>query len=277
MIGFMQGRLTPSIDGKIQSFPWHGWRDEFQIAQSLNLRLMEWTLDYSNIYSNPLMLADGRREIIELSDKYGIEVKSLTADFIMQSPSWKIKDKGLSNINKSMIIDVAKAFRELSGKILVVPLVDSSSIESDEEEKAVIDLFLELAELFEPLGIQIAFESDFEPKKLKKFINQFLGTKNIGINYDMGNSASNGYNPREEIFEYGASIINAHIKDRKYKGNTVKLGDGDVDFSVVFESFRNIGYQGNYILQTARSSPGMDANMLSQNLAFINQWIQDFD
>ena len=60
MIGFMQGRLTPSIDGKIQSFPWNSWKDEFQISQSLNLRLMEWTLDYSNIYNNPMMLVDGK-------------------------------------------------------------------------------------------------------------------------------------------------------------------------------------------------------------------------
>ena len=121
--------------------------------------------------------------------------------------------------------------------------------------------------------IQIAFESDFEPKKLKKFIGHFSGKRNIGINYDMGNSASYGYNPIEEFYEYGDSIINAHIKDRKFRGPTVRLGNGDVDFPVVFESFKKIGYQGDYILQTARSIPGQDVNMLSRNLEFINQWI----
>lgn len=273
MIGFMQGRLTPPVDGKIQSFPWNGWRAEFEIAQKLNLQLMEWTLDYDNIYINPLMLPDGRKEIIQLSKIHGIEITSLTADFIMQSPSWKSSDIVLSNFNKAMIIDVAICFKEINGKIIVVPLVDTSSIKNNEEEKAVLDLFMELAEIFDPLGIQIAFESDFEPKRLKKFIGHFSGTKNVGINYDMGNSASYGFNPIEEFYEYGDSIINVHIKDRKFRGPTVRLGDGDVDFPEVFESFMKIGYRGNYILQTARSIPGEDVNMLSRNLEFINQWI----
>ena len=31
-------------------------------------------------------------------------------------------------------------------------------------------------------------------------------------------------------FFYGKRILNIHIKDRPYKGNTVPLGEGDVDF-----------------------------------------------
>ena len=195
----------------------------------------------------------------------------------MQCPPWKIKDRTISRMNKAMIIDVAKSFKEIDGKIIVVPLVDSSSIKNFEEEKAVINLFIEIAEIFEPNGIQIAFESDFEPKKIKQFIKNFSGVKNIGINYDMGNSASYGYNPREEFYEYGDNVINIHIKDRIYMGTTVKLGDGNVDFPVVFESLKKIKYKGNFILQTARSIVGDDVNTLKQNLKFINRWVKDFE
>ena len=48
-IGFMQGRLSPQVDGKIQAFPWQHWRDEFPAAQKLNIPLMEWTLDHDRL------------------------------------------------------------------------------------------------------------------------------------------------------------------------------------------------------------------------------------
>lgn len=43
-IGFMQGRLSPVVDGKIQAFPWGHWEDEFRLANGHGLSLMEWTL-----------------------------------------------------------------------------------------------------------------------------------------------------------------------------------------------------------------------------------------
>lgn len=85
-IGFMQGRLSPIVDGKIQSFPWTFWRNEFQDAKKIGLKLMEWTIDYENFYSNPLMTYDGRNEIINLSLENNVKIYSLTADCFMQFP-----------------------------------------------------------------------------------------------------------------------------------------------------------------------------------------------
>ena len=33
----MQGRLSPMIDNRIQSFPWKGWQKEFEIASKNNI------------------------------------------------------------------------------------------------------------------------------------------------------------------------------------------------------------------------------------------------
>ena len=52
-IGFMQGRLSPVIDGKIQSFPWETWQSEIKIAKNIGFNMMEWTLDQHNLYENP--------------------------------------------------------------------------------------------------------------------------------------------------------------------------------------------------------------------------------
>ena len=38
-IGFMQGRLSPLVNGKIQAFPWDYWRDEFSLANKYNFNI----------------------------------------------------------------------------------------------------------------------------------------------------------------------------------------------------------------------------------------------
>ena len=58
-IGFMQGRLSPLVNGKIQAFPWNSWEEEFKIASENNFKIMEWTLDQERLYENPLMCKNG--------------------------------------------------------------------------------------------------------------------------------------------------------------------------------------------------------------------------
>ena len=54
-IGFMQGRLSPMIRNKLQAFPFAYWQKEFEIANSLNIKLMEWTIDNFQFEKNPII------------------------------------------------------------------------------------------------------------------------------------------------------------------------------------------------------------------------------
>ena len=67
---------------------------------------------------------------------------------------------------------------------------------------------------------------------MKKFIENF-DKRLFGINYDSGNSASLGYNIDDEFKIYGKYIKNIHIKDRLYKGKTIRLGEGNVNFKKI--------------------------------------------
>ncbi|NMC49168.1 MAG: sugar phosphate isomerase/epimerase, partial [Desulfovibrio sp.] len=82
-IGFIQGRLSPLVDGRIQAFPWDDWRAEYPLAASLGLGLMEWTLDADRLDENPIMTPAGRREIAALSRRHDLALPSLTGDFAM--------------------------------------------------------------------------------------------------------------------------------------------------------------------------------------------------
>ena len=38
-VGFMQGRLSPPVDGRIQAFPHDQWHEEFALASEADLAL----------------------------------------------------------------------------------------------------------------------------------------------------------------------------------------------------------------------------------------------
>ena len=88
----MQGRLSPRINNKIKSFPSRYWKEEFSHAKNLGLKFIEWTLDYDQIFSNPIFIKKKIQLIRKLSQKYSIKITSLTGDCFMQNPFWKKKN-----------------------------------------------------------------------------------------------------------------------------------------------------------------------------------------
>ena len=92
-IGFMQGRLSPVVNGRIQSFPWNNWQNEIIESKEIGFSLMEWTLDEDGLYKNPLMTSEGQNEILNLCNEYDFHIESLTGDCFMQAPFWKAQGK----------------------------------------------------------------------------------------------------------------------------------------------------------------------------------------
>jgi hexulose-6-phosphate isomerase len=270
-IGFMQGRLSPVIDGRIQAFPWSTWQEEFCTAHNIGFNLLEWTIDSKNYENNPLFTK--REEISALQINCGIEIESLTNDHFMEMPPWQAKGNEL-NHNLSML---TSTMYELGIKILVIPLVDNSSILGDiSKSNLVREIFLgKLSELQEK-NVRVSFELDLKPSDAKDFINEFP-SENFGINYDIGNSASLGYDPKEELGLYGSRIFNVHVKDRLIGGASVQLGHGAADFETIFEMLKELKYSGNYILQTARAQNEQHEKVLVDSRKFIEKYFRVLD
>lgn len=274
-VGFMQGRLSEVIDGKIQAFPWRFWQEEFRQAREIEIALMEWTLDQDDLYKNPFMTAEGQKAIIRLSEETGLKIPSLTGDCFMQAPFWK----SAPDNRKSLIDDfnaVVCACGSLNVQIVVVPLVDNGALTSEKEERYLIDVLAEHEPIFVANGVKIAFESDFAPIALERFIGK-MNPNIFGINYDIGNSAALGFNINEEFSSYGYRILNVHIKDRPLGGTTVALGEGNADFETVFANLSECGYKGNYILQTARDASGQHSEVIKHYLDMTINWIAEYE
>ncbi|MCP9451758.1 MAG: sugar phosphate isomerase/epimerase [Nitrospira sp.] len=270
-IGFMQGRLSEPVDGKIQAFPWRRWREEFAEAERLGFTLMEWTLDKDRLHENPLMTPTGRDEVRRLAVRYGVEIESLTGDCFMQAPFYKAfgtaRDALLADFRK-----VLEACAQIGIKYIVVPLVDNGRLENSAQEESLIAGLKEIEPLLRG-EMKIIFESDYPPTQLADFIDRFPAAR-FGINYDIGNSASLGFDPEEEIGAYGHRIVNVHVKDRILGGTTVPLGSGHANFRAVFRALKYCGYSGNFILQTARAADGDHAGTLCHYRDMVWEWLK---
>jgi hexulose-6-phosphate isomerase len=272
-IGFMQGRLSPLIDGKIQTFPWPYWRQEFALAAKHGFHLMEWTLDQDRLYENPLMTKEGAQEIRRLSDKHGVTVASLTGDCFMQAPFYKASGQ----VREQLLRDLEQVLVK-SGSVgikwVVLPLVDNGRLEDHRQEEALLAGLERVKNILRDAQVQLVFESDFPPERLETFI-QALDPNYFGINYDIGNSAALGYSHEEEIACYGARILNVHVKDRIRDGGTVPLGRGDADIPGAMQALKSAGYAGNYILQTARAADGDHAGVLCNYRDMVEKWLNE--
>lgn len=270
-IGFMQGRLSPIVDGRIQSFPWNTWQREFVDASRLGFSLIEWTLDQDDLYQNPLLMAEGRAEIMGLCARYGVEIPSLTGDCFMQQPFWRAPPEKSQSLMRDFI-SIARACQEIGAKLLVVPLVDNGSIESRDQEDVLVGFLVEQTDFLQSAGLRIAFESDFPPAALAAMMGR-LSPSLFGVSYDIGNSAALGYSPRQEFAAYGSRIFNVHVKDRMIGGATVPLGAGSANFEEVFSQLASLHYKGNFILQTARAEDDDHAGPLVRYRDMTARWI----
>jgi len=270
-IGFMQGRLCDPVDSKIQAFPWRDWESEFFAASAIDLHLLEWTLDQELLYENPLMRPDGQRKIRALCQQYDISVPSLTGDCFMQAPFWKTRDEERLDL-QSDFLAICRASSTVGIRMIVVPLVDNGRLETVEQEDILIEFLLAHQPFLAKQQLKVIFESDSAPTDLARFIAR-LPTDGFGINYDSGNSAALGFDPKDEFEAYGYRIMNVHIKDRVFGGATVPLTTGSADFSLVFSELKKLNYKGNFILQTARASDGEHARAISRYRDMVSYWI----
>jgi len=267
----MQGRLSPLVAGRIQAFPWLWWQNEFALAEAEGFVVMEWTLDQEALHRNPLLTCEGQKKIRALCQRHHVGIPSLTGDCFMQAPFWKASTGGRESVRRDFrtIVEAAAA---VGISTIVVPLVDNGSIENSDQEDALVAFSETEGEFLGQHGVRIAFECDFSPTELGRFIER-LDPARFGINYDIGNSAALGFNPQDEIAAYGRRILNVHVKDRAYGGNTVPLGKGNANFELVFTGLSECSYGGNFILQTARARDGNHAEVLRRYRDMTLEWL----
>jgi L-ribulose-5-phosphate 3-epimerase len=265
-IGIMQGRLVPPIENRIQCFPRDRWADEFPNAEQAGLQTIEWIYDLYGVDVNPITTDAGIEKLKALSAKHHIEIRSLCADYFMDKPLLRASTAEVAERLQHLKWLLARC-NSLGITRVVLPFVDASRIETEEEKQAVISALKAVLPDAEKLGLELHLETALNPADFAELLAR-IPHPMLKVNYDSGNSSSLGYNAREEFAAYGNRIGSFHIKDRVLGGTTVPLGTGNADFKALVESLRALKYSGDYILQVARGTPGDEVNWAKQNRAF---------
>jgi L-ribulose-5-phosphate 3-epimerase len=255
-LGIMQGRLLPKYKNRYQAHPLGYWQEEFFIAKEIGLDYIEFILDFNDYNQNPLMSDTGICEISENIQKSGVSVRSVCADIFMEAPLHS-NSKEVSENSILILEKLIKNSAKLGVTDIVIPCVDQSALKDENDQKQLIQNLLKPIELASKYNINIALETDLAPIPFLNLLNE-LNRDVVKVNYDIGNSASLGFNIFEEFKLYGDRISDIHIKDRTLAGGSVILGNGNANFNSFFDVFSKINFKGPLIMQVYRDDEGIE-------------------
>lgn len=264
-LGVMQGRLSPMAFGGYQAFPVDLWQREFDLARDRNLQHIEWVLDAPSLAYNPIIFdPDGIQVRMQESQ---VRVVSVCADFLMEKPldvatgaSWQTMEQLLA----TMV--------HLRATTVIIPCVDQSSVIGEDSRRRLIRALRRLDDLIAGTGIRVSLETDLSPAAFTDLLSEFDSDR-VGVNYDIGNSASLGYDPSVELESYGTRVNLLHVKDRVLHGGSVRLGTGGADLPRVLSTLFELGFDGPVTLQCFRDEDGLA--VFDEQLTYYRRLIED--
>ncbi len=264
----MQGRLLPPVDNTIFHFPRKDWAKEFELAARAQIDCIEWIYDVYGADVNPLATDEGIQRIKDLARQNNVQVLSLCANYFMENLLVRVNSSELEQ-HINALFWLLKQSQKIGIKRVILPFLDASRIETEAELKSVVNVLNRVVPVADQAGIDILLESSLEPLRLAAFLAEL--PSQVKINYDTGNSASLGYDPREEFKAYGPRIGSVHVKDRLRGDGTVPLGTGNADFKIISDGLKGISYAGDFVLEAARGTSGDELAWAKRNREFIKE------
>ena len=171
MIGIMQGRLVPPVEGRIQAFPLEQWAEEFPNAAAAGLDAIEWIYDTYGLGANPIETDLGIESILRLSQTHKIVVHSLCADYFMDSTFVRATDAEKTDRIAHLAWLLGQA-RRIGVTRIVLPFVDSSAIRDDADRDAVIETLQHALPVAESAGIELHLETSLVPKEFAALLER---------------------------------------------------------------------------------------------------------
>lgn len=265
----MQGRLVEPDGGRFQSFPRSRWRDEFALAAAAGLDTIEWIYDAYGEDVNPLATDSGRHELERFGRQHGIGIESVCADWFMDFPLI-VADAAAAETRWQRLDWLMRSCADMSVNRVVVPFVDASAIRTPDDAARVADGINSVSHLIDTTDVELHLETALPPRDFAALLAR-VKHRRVMVNYDSGNSASLGFRPKDEFAAYGARVGSVHLKDRRLGAGTAPLGEGNTNFSELFDCLRAVDYRGDFILQVARGAPGQELEWARGNVVIARE------
>lgn len=125
-----------------------------------------------------------------------------------------------------------------------------------EEHIGVVESLKVLCKELKERGQNFTFETGEELPVTLGLLMSEVGYDNMGVNFDPANLLSGGRaNPNDAMDLLGSRVMGMHAKDSippvlgKPNGKQVPIGEGKVDFERLFRQLKDIGYQGDIVIE----------------------------
>lgn len=140
----------------------------------------------------------------------------------------------------------------------------------------------QVARYCQNLGLEFWFETGQEtPIVLRRVIDD-IGTGNLGINLDPANLLMYGKgNPLDALEVFGSYVRNLHVKDGLTPteggrlGREVQVGTGMVQFPRLMQKLRQIGFDGNFIIEREIAEGEEQRRDIRETAANLERWWQE--
>lgn len=266
--GTMQGRITAPRGRGMQFFPQREWKEELKLAGKLHIDEIEWVFDAVEYEKSLLWDAADTDEIRLEIQKSGTKVKNLCFHYLVQNSFLSGETTKETRGTNLMVLErVCTSGTKIGIVNIDFPVFGVGKQPGSKTMKQLESFIMDASYIADDYGMSLSVETDLKPILLQQLLEK-IHVKNLRVAYDVGNSASCGYNITEEFARYGHLIENIHIKDRPLGGGTVPLGQGDANFTLLREELGKVGYDGSIILEACRGEEGKEVDTLCDQIAF---------
>jgi len=220
----------------------------------------------------PEMNETDLRKIEKVMNKYGLSAMSLSGhiDFLVKTPH-----------------DTRIAIEALERRIELAHRMGCKYVNTGAwttEKQSFYDTVDELVDQCKRYGVVLGLEVG-EPGLTatgKQLMGLFKHVKseNIGINYDTGNIRwLVGIEPEKDLPSTLERLVHMHVKDQvggKGKEDFPALGDGEVNFTKVFDILHNSTFKGPFTveIENPRENPVQRDDEAKRSHDFIRKYVQ---
>lgn len=245
--------------------------DKFKLVKDLGFDGIE--------FNSPLDLP--LKELLEARDKTGVEIPSTVNKDHWGKP---ISDPDPA-IRKFTIDSMARSLeqtKELGGDtVLLVPGVVSDTVSYKTAYDNALDSIRKMIPHAEKTGVKIALENVWNnfilsPIEAKDFLDK-IDHPLVGWYFDLGNILRYGW-PDHWLEVLGDKVFKLHVKEYSKKimneqglgkGFNVELTQGDVNWSQVMKTIKDINYKGQYMTLEVNGGDRTVLKKLSEQLDTI--------
>jgi sugar phosphate isomerase/epimerase len=186
-------------------------------------------------------------EIKGLMDRIGLEVASVS-----YHADTELVEQRRANTFKA--IEIANW---MGTDIFIINAERTREGEKEKQWQELVSRLKDLTACAEKIGVNIAIEPEpllivNDNEDMIRMLDA-VGSPNLKVNLDIGHAYITDPDLPDSIRQLGNTIVHAHIEDIKGKIHShLELGQGDIDFAAMHMAFKDIGYQGYYVVDLFR-------------------------